>query len=74
MFLGLRMTEGVSNARFFEEFGISMDTVYQDVIAKMVEQKLLVWQEARLSLTELGMDVSNYVMSEFLLEPQRMVF
>lgn len=74
MFLGLRMTEGVSNARFFEEFGISMDTVYQDVIAKMIEQKLLVWQEARLSLTELGMDVSNYVMSEFLLEPQRMVF
>lgn len=71
MFLGLRMTEGVSNARFFEEFGISMDTVYQDVITKMVEQNLLVWQEARLSLTELGMDVSNYVMSEFLLEPQQ---
>lgn len=68
MFLGLRMTEGVSDAVFTQTFGVHMDSVYGAVIEKMVKNGLLAQNERNLALTEWGMDVSNYVMSEFLLD------
>ncbi|MDO5550248.1 MAG: radical SAM family heme chaperone HemW [Lachnospiraceae bacterium] len=68
MFLGLRMTEGVSDAVFTQTFGVHMDSVYGAVIERMVKHGLLVQDEKNLALTEWGMDVSNYVMSEFLLD------
>lgn len=68
MFLGLRMTEGVSDAAFTQTFGVHMDSVYGGVIEKMVKHGLLVQDERNLALTDWGMDVSNYVMSEFLLD------
>lgn len=68
MFLGLRMTEGVSDAAFTQTFGVHMDAVYGPVIEKMVKHGLLVQDERNLALTDWGMDVSNYVMSEFLLD------
>lgn len=68
MFLGLRMTEGVSDAAFAQNFGVHMDSVYGEVIEKMLANGLMVQNEKNLALTEWGMDVSNYVMSEFLLD------
>lgn len=76
MFLGLRLTEGVSPGEFERCFGQSMEAVYGDVIAKNNGDGLIQWrkekgsfdrEERRLSLTEYGMDVSNYVMAQFLL-------
>ncbi len=66
MFLGLRKREGISCAGFRETFGEPIEVVYQGVIEKLTTQKLLTERKGRLALTERGIDVSNYVMSEFL--------
>lgn len=76
LFLGLRLTQGVDVSRFARLFGRSMDEVYGDVIRKNIRDGLLrkyVCGEGeegareRLALTQRGLDVSNYVMSQFLL-------
>ena len=74
MFLGLRLTEGVSAYRFHKLFGQSLQEVYGSVIAQNEKEGLLQQyirsvgdvQEEMLALTDFGLDVSNYVMSQFL--------
>ena len=66
MFLGLRMMEGVSIKLFEEKFGKKYDNVYGKVSDKLVTQGLLECVEEHVRLTERGIDISNYVMSEFL--------
>lgn len=66
MFLGLRMTKGVKKADFEKEFGVSIEEVYKEVIKKM-QKDGLVEADDYIRLTPFGMDVSNYVMAEFLL-------
>ncbi len=66
MFLGLRLTKGVSKKDFYDEFNESMDSVYGEVLSKLTEEKLIVNGE-RVYLTELGLDLANYAMSRFLL-------
>jgi len=69
MFLGLRMTEGVSRNEFRQQFGTDLDETYGDVIERNKKDGLLTCPvEDRVTLTEKGMDVSNYVMAQFLLE------
>ncbi len=73
MFLGLRMTRGVSVKAFRDAYGISIEQVYGAVLQKHM-QNGLVYQyekegEAYIALTPKGMDISNYVMSDFL-EPE----
>ena len=68
MFLGLRMIKGVSRGDFKKAFGVEIEAVYGEVIKKMVSQGLLQQQAGRIFLTEEGISVSNYVMSEFLLK------
>ncbi len=68
MFLGLRMTAGVSAEAFLACFGEELTAVYGAVIEKNIDDGLLEWKEARrLALTERGLDLANYVMSQFLL-------
>ena len=81
MFLGLRMTAGVSCEEFRRLFGQDMEEVYGDVIHKNIRDGLLEildglsakrWMQQirpgkRLALTERGLDLSNYVMAQFLL-------
>lgn len=69
MFLGLRMTDGVSNHRFQERFGCSYQDIYQKVIDKFIKEQLLEYSDTgkMLRLTKQGLDVANYVMCEFLL-------
>ena len=67
MFLGLRMLRGVSDVDFIRLFGVKMETVYGDVIARLISNGLLKKKGSSLALTEWGMDVSNFVLSEFLL-------
>lgn len=68
MFLGLRKIHGVSKERFEELFGVSMSEIYGDVIETMKSKGLLEEIAEFVRLTEAGIDVSNYVMSEFLLD------
>ena len=67
MFLGLRLVKGVSKQKFIEFFGCRMEELYGNVIDKFVREGLL-FDGDNLQLTKFGMDVSNYVMADFLLE------
>lgn len=66
-FLGLRMMRGISRKQFAENFGVEIEAVYGDVIQKMIKLGLLEQQAGNIFLTEEGISVSNYVMSEFLI-------
>lgn len=68
MFLGLRLTEGVSKAEFQRQFGVSMEQIYGEVIRENIAQGLLIDEAGYLRLTREGMDLSNYVMAQFLLD------
>lgn len=66
MFLGLRVMRGISVEEFERRFGMNIYQIYGGVIKKLCEQELLMQDNSRLRLTEKGIDVSNYVMSEFM--------
>ncbi len=68
MFLGLRMMRGVSRKEFERRFKRSMDEVYGEVIAKYVGLGLLEEADGWVRLTKKGIDVSNQVLAEFLLD------
>lgn len=68
MFLGLRLTEGVSRAEFHRRFGVSMEQIYGEVIRKNTAKGLLIDEAGYVCLTREGMDLSNYVMAQFLLD------
>ena len=67
LFLGLRMMEGVSLSAFEEHFHCPLTVIYQREIQKLTEKGLLRIEEDRISLTKKGIDLSNMVLSEFLL-------
>ena len=68
MFLGLRLVEGVSEQEFLLRFQKRMDLVYGEQIRKFIRLSLMERVDGRLRLTPRGMDVSNVILSEFLLE------
>jgi oxygen-independent coproporphyrinogen-3 oxidase len=70
MFLGLRMTCGVSAATFHEMFGHSIYQIYGEVIAKYVKTGFMTNEGGIIKLTKKGMDVSNTIMTDFLLETE----
>ncbi len=67
MFLGLRMTEGISRNEFEANFGMPIEAAYVQVLPELQAQKLIEKREGRVYLTDRGMDVANYVMAQFLL-------
>lgn len=66
MFLGLRMSSGVSSAHFEERFGETPEQIYGETLERLERQGLIAREEGRICLTERGIDISNYVLSEFL--------
>lgn len=68
MFLGLRKIKGVSEQDFYKSFKVSMDEEYKDNIENLIKEGLLVREEDRIRLTDQGIDLSNYALSQFLLE------
>ncbi len=67
MFLGLRMTQGISRDDFEERFDASLSGVYGDVLNKYSAAGLLAMSEGRVMLTPEGVEVSNIVLADFLL-------
>ena len=67
MFLGLRMTEGVSRTAFQKDFGTELEAVYGKEISKLISEKLIEEEGDFLRLTERGVDYGNYVFSRFFL-------
>lgn len=66
MFLGLRMMKGVSKKEFVHSFGISIEDVYGNVLKKLMKDELIRIKGENICLTEYGIDISNYVFSQFL--------
>ena len=67
MFLGLRKFNGVSEYDFYKPFRVSMDEIYKESIENLIKEGLLVREEDRIRLTDRGIDLSNYALSQFLL-------
>ena len=65
MFLGLRLIKGVFKDEFKQEFNESMDSVYGSELVKLEKEGLIVNSD-RVYLTELGLDLANYAMSQFI--------
>lgn len=68
MYLGLRMTGGVSCEKFVDTFGVSMDEVYGDVLKHWMNMGVLQRDGDRVVLTDAGIDVSNQIFADFLLD------
>lgn len=68
MYLGLRMSRGVSIKGFFKCFGKGLFDIYGRELIKLEKEGLLLVDEEgdRVYLTDFGMDVSNYVFERFL--------
>ncbi|OSA95533.1 UNVERIFIED_ORG: coproporphyrinogen III oxidase [Clostridium botulinum] len=67
MFMGLRMIRGIEERDFKERFKKDIDEVYGDVIYKNIKQELLIRNGGRIYLTSRGIEVSNSVMSDFII-------
>jgi len=67
MFLGLRMTAGVSKKEFKQRFGRDMLDIYGSVINKYVSGGFMEVTSDRVRLTDKGIDVSNVILADFLL-------
>lgn len=67
MFMGLRMIEGIEIEEFKERFNKDIEEVYKTVIEKNINLNLLKKEKGFLKLTEKGIELSNSVMSDFII-------
>lgn len=67
MFLGLRKTKGIDILDFRKEFGCDIEEIFARSIDKNIKKGLLVREENRLYLSSRGIDISNTVMSDFII-------
>ena len=67
MFMGLRMMEGIEINEFKKRFNIDINDVYGEIIEKNVKEGLLICSEEKLYLSSKGIEISNYIMSDFIL-------
>ena len=69
MFLGLRMTDGISEEEFLSTFGVPVSDIYGEVIKRHIEDGTLEAAPCgRYRLTPRGIDVSNVVLADFLFD------
>ncbi len=66
MFLGMRLINGIDKNEFEKTFNIKIEKVYKEALIKLKNKNLIIEEENRIFLTEKGIDVSNYVLSEFI--------
>ena len=68
MFLGLRMTEGISGKKFEENFDVRLMDVYGDILQKYEATGFMEHIETKWRLTRKGIHVSNHILADFLLD------
>lgn len=67
-FLGLRMTEGISETDFEQIFGAKLTDIYGTVLQKYERTGFLEHTGTRWRFTRKGIHVSNHILAEFLLD------
>lgn len=68
VFTGLRKINGISISEFYSRFEEDIFKVYGTVIEKYLSTQHLDIEGDRLFLTYKGIEISNYVMSDFILD------
>lgn len=68
VFMGLRMVSGIDLLKFEKKFGVDINSIYKEIIEKNIKDGLLVVKENKMFLTAKGMELSNSVMSDFILD------
>lgn len=71
MFLGLRLTEGITRTDFVNTFHRDIDLVYGPVLEDLYDKGMIEFAEDAIRLTKKGIDVSNQVLAEFLIDPKQ---
>ncbi|MBQ7986485.1 MAG: oxygen-independent coproporphyrinogen III oxidase [Clostridia bacterium] len=67
MFLGLRMTDGVSKTEFAKRFLEDLEKVFEKPLSKFKNMGMIEEKGDRICLTKKAISVSNQVMCEFIL-------
>lgn len=72
VFLGLRTMQGISCSDYEQRFHADFHEIYRDVLPPLIKGGLLAESENhdKIYLTNRGIDVSNTVLAEFLLEEE----
>ncbi len=68
MFLGLRQNEGININKFKKRFDISPIDIYKEKLEKLIGLNLLEITDGSIKLTKYGIDVSNQVFLEFIID------
>ena len=68
IFMGMRKTRGISLKAFEERFNIPFRELYNDVLLKYQNEKLINIYDDRLYFTKKGVEFSNIVLADFLLD------
>ncbi len=71
IFMGLRMKKGINIEAFKQKFGVSIESIYKQEIEKNISNNLLSLENKYMCLTEEGFELSNYVMSDFILDKNK---
>jgi oxygen-independent coproporphyrinogen-3 oxidase len=68
MFLGLRLVKGINIHELNEKYKVDIEKIYEKQMKKLIGEKLLKKEGKYLFLTPKGIDLSNQVFMEFLIE------
>lgn len=66
IFMGLRKIEGIREEDFKSRFQLSMEEVYKNPLEKHIKEGLLIRNNGFIYLSPRGIELSNYVMSDFI--------
>ena len=66
MFMGLRMTEGISEDDFRNRFFCSIEDVYGEELNLLISNQLIIRKKQRLFLSSRGVDISNQIFEKFI--------
>ena len=70
MYLGLRMTEGISEIDFEQNFGQKLENIYGFVLQKYKETGFLEKTGTNWRFTRKGIHVSNHILADLLLDEE----
>ncbi|MDF1618456.1 radical SAM family heme chaperone HemW [Petrocella sp. FN5] len=65
-FLGLRQLKGLNLIELKHEFGESQLIPYQGIIKQLIKEEMLVEEDGWVRFTRRGLDLSNYVLAQFI--------
>ena len=67
MFMGLRLIDGIEIEEFNRRFSINLLDVYKESVDNNIKKGLLIIENGYIKLTEKGVELSNSVMSDFII-------